>query len=134
MPATLKTRRKGPPHHHRLPIRPLLAGSTSSVWPGLNQSRGNGLPTVATAVGGVPELISDGDSGRLVPANDADALAKAIIEVAESDTVRYAIGESAQETITNDFSIGAQTGKLHDVYAEVLRWGLHSTLRLRHAL
>ena len=39
-----------------------------------------GRPVIATAVGGLPELIRDGETGRLVPPDDPEALAKAIIE------------------------------------------------------
>ena len=37
-----------------------------------------GTPVIATAVGGVPEIVADGDNGLLVPAGDADALAGAL--------------------------------------------------------
>jgi glycosyltransferase involved in cell wall biosynthesis len=40
-----------------------------------------GTPVVATAAGGVPSIVEDGETGRLVPTGDPDALAKAVLEV-----------------------------------------------------
>lgn len=45
-----------------------------------------GVPVVATRVGGVPELVEDGTSGRLVPPRDSIALAEAVIDLADSPT------------------------------------------------
>jgi len=45
-----------------------------------------GTPVVATRVGGVPEIVSDGENGFLVPADDADALADAVRRILEPAT------------------------------------------------
>jgi glycosyltransferase involved in cell wall biosynthesis len=47
-----------------------------------------GIPVIATRVGGVPELIDDGRSGRLVAPDDATGLAEAIVEAIEDSALR----------------------------------------------
>lgn len=54
-----------------------------------------GVPIVATEVGGIPELIRDRESGRLVPARDPDALARALIEALEDEASRRRWAERA---------------------------------------
>ena len=51
-----------------------------------------GCPSAATRVGGIPEVIEDKTSGRLLPAGDADALAKAIEELINERGVREKMG------------------------------------------
>jgi glycosyltransferase involved in cell wall biosynthesis len=47
-----------------------------------------GTPVVASAVGGLPEYVDDGETGLLVPPGDADALARALTRVLEDTNLR----------------------------------------------
>ena len=76
---------------------------------------------VATRVGGVPEVVDDGVSGVLVPAADAPALARAIVEVLRDEPRRAAMGEIARARIVRDFSVHARTERLLALYAELRR-------------
>jgi glycosyltransferase involved in cell wall biosynthesis len=59
-----------------------------------------GRPVVASAVGGIPELVREPDLGRLVPPEDPDALAKALMEVLGADTdVRAAFTHQARAEV-----------------------------------
>jgi len=78
------------------------------------------IPTVATAVGGVPELIVDSINGRLVPAGNSCALANAIIELAISRRLQEKFAKNAYQTIVSYFTFTRQTQKLHEIYTEVL--------------
>jgi glycosyltransferase involved in cell wall biosynthesis len=60
-----------------------------------------GVPTVATTGGALPEIV--GDSGRLVPPGDADALATAMAALLESPAIRQRLGERARDRITSTF-------------------------------
>lgn len=71
----------------------------ASDWEGhplsVMEAMAAGLPVVATGVGGVPELVRDGESGLLVPANDPQALASALKRLIDAPGERRAMGEAA---------------------------------------
>ncbi|MFQ5413449.1 MAG: glycosyltransferase family 4 protein [Phycisphaerae bacterium] len=64
---------------------PTLSEGTPHV---LVEARSNGLPVVATSVGGIPTMVADGWDGLLVPPKDPDALARAIDRVVEDGALR----------------------------------------------
>ena len=81
-------------------IRAAEAFCLSSVWEGVPLAAQEAIlvetPVVATAVGGMPELIEDRVSGRLVPKNDAAALRDALEEVLAGGDVVHAYTERAR--------------------------------------
>jgi len=62
------------------------------------------VPVVATAVGGVPEIVRDGVDGRLVPAGDVTALASAMIDLLEDGDTARRLGASARSRVEQDFT------------------------------
>jgi len=60
-----------------------------------------GTPVVATAVGGVPELVRDGENGLLVPAGDSDALAAAIRRLVDEPALRERLAGAAEASVRN---------------------------------
>ncbi len=78
-----------------------------------------GLPVIATAVGGIPEIVEDGVSGLLVPPQDAQALAGAIERLVEHPEERAAIGARAHERAKR-FDVKIIAGQLRDIYQRVL--------------
>jgi glycosyltransferase involved in cell wall biosynthesis len=65
-----------------------------------------GKPVVATALGGVPELIRDTETGFLVPPDDAGRMADAVEEVLAAPERRAAVGEAAYVEATSRFDVG----------------------------
>ncbi len=63
-----------------------------------------GLSLVGTDVGGIPDLISDGVTGLLVPANSPDALGAAIRKLVEAPEPRQAFGDAARQKAVAEFS------------------------------
>jgi N-acetyl-alpha-D-glucosaminyl L-malate synthase BshA len=61
-------------------------------------------PSVSTCVGGIPEVVEDGETGVLVPAGDAGALAKALEALIEDETWRHTLGRAAQARARERFS------------------------------
>ena len=80
-----------------------------------------GVPTVATAVGGIPEVLEDGRNGYLVPSGDAPALAQRIVSLLDNESVRLALGRAARDRIRNEFSFTAMSQKYHKLFKELVR-------------
>ena len=79
------------------------------------------IPVVATAVGGVPELIKDGINGFLVPPKDPVRLAERILNLAEDEALRDGFGQAGYDTIIEKFSFDRQSELLYAVYRSVLK-------------
>ena len=82
-----------------------------------------GLPVVATAVAGVPEAVADGVTGRLVPPEDADALARALAELAADRERARRMGEAGRRRIEADFDISTVAGAYLELWRGLLDAG-----------
>jgi glycosyltransferase involved in cell wall biosynthesis len=94
-----------------------------SVWPEplsrvLLEAMRIGRPVVATAVGGTPEAVEHGVTGLLVPRQDPEALAKAVIELLLDPERRARMGRAAAERARTDFDEDRLVTALLDVYRE----------------
>src|SRR5881397_2012054 len=78
-----------------------------------------GTPVVGTAVGGTPELIRDGETGRLVPPADAPALAAAILDLLRDPERARALARRGQALVLARHSIDAAMARTLEVYAAV---------------
>lgn len=67
-----------------------------------------GVPVVATAVGGTPEVVRDGFNGLLVPAGEPSLLAARILELCRDEPRRAAMGESGRRFMQLNFSFEGQ--------------------------
>ncbi len=77
-----------------------------------------GLPVVATAVGGNPELVNE-HNGALVPAADSDALTHALAQLVNDPQAIAARGARARQDVERDYSWPRATGALEDYYREL---------------
>jgi glycosyltransferase involved in cell wall biosynthesis len=78
-------------------------------------------PVVATAVGGVPEIVEDGINGILVPKERPDLLANAIKDCLAIPDKRRAMGEAGYQKVKSEFTFESQTQKLEAIYDEMLK-------------
>lgn len=76
-----------------------------------------GLPVVATAVGGVPEIIENEVHGLLIPPENPEALATAILRLLEDPQLRASLGKAGQERVQTRFTFPAVLESLRQVYA-----------------
>jgi glycosyltransferase involved in cell wall biosynthesis len=67
------------------------------------EAQSQGVPAIVTDVGGLPEIVADGESGLVVPPRDARALADAIITLADDAPGRKAMGDAAVRRVADVF-------------------------------
>lgn len=102
----------------------LVAGATLAVVPsvweeafGLSalEPMAAGRPVVATAVGGIPEIVVDGVTGRLVPPRDASALASAMAGVLQQPARAAAMGAAGRRRVREHFTLRSQVAALRGI-------------------
>jgi glycosyltransferase involved in cell wall biosynthesis len=79
-----------------------------------------GTPVVASAVGGIPEQVDDGQSGFLVPSGDAAALAACLHLVLSDESLRSRLGARAAERAQRSFDFERQVDAYLDWYTELV--------------
>ncbi len=95
----------------------------ASLWEGLPnvllETMALGLPVVASAVDGVPEVVENGKTGVLVAPSDPAALAKALRDLAEDPARRAALGASAHAVIKEKFTLRRMLDEYQNAYDAV---------------
>ncbi|BBP46622.1 glycosyl transferase [Thiosulfatimonas sediminis] len=86
----------------------------------LLQASQQGVPIVASAVGGIPEAVEDGVNGLLVPAADTKALQNAIEKLLQNPELRQQMGENAKQFMRQQFSVQQMVVGNHEVYQQLL--------------
>jgi glycosyltransferase involved in cell wall biosynthesis len=115
---------------YREDIPSVIAGMDIVALPSINEGMGRvlvmamalGKPIVATRVGGVAELLGDGEAGLLVPARDPIALAEAIGTLLQDPTRAQTLGEAGRRRALR-YSAEAMLDALTKVYREVMTHG-----------
>lgn len=79
-----------------------------------------GRPAVCTAVGGVPELVVEGETGYLVPPRDPQRLARRVIEVLSDSEARKRMGSAARDRVHTEFSLKASIAAAERALEEVV--------------
>lgn len=79
-----------------------------------------GCPSVATAVGGIPEVVQDGVDGLLVPFGDAEKLAEAIEKLIQDRQLRRRLGDAARINAAQRFSANAIIPRYEDLYYKLI--------------
>lgn len=116
-------------------IPEIMRGLDCFVLPSLGEGISNtileamasGLPVIATAVGGNPELVQEGRTGHLVAAADPGALARAIIDLAQSPESARVMGNAGRKRIEAQFSMTAMIDSYQQIYDRLLGRMLRST-------
>jgi len=80
-----------------------------------------GLPVVATATGGLPEVVEDGVTGVLVPPGDSQALAQAVIGLLRDPHLRQRLGRAGRERVLAEFTVDQIFTRALGVYEQVIR-------------
>lgn len=80
------------------------------------EAMARGIPTVATPVGGIPQVIENGTTGFLVKVDDVEALAEKLMLLLGNSTLRKTVGAASRETIKRSFSIERSVDEIVEVY------------------
>jgi glycosyltransferase involved in cell wall biosynthesis len=96
------------------PSVPTRGGKREGIPVVLMEAMATGLPVVASRLSGIPELVTDGVSGLLVPAGDEAALADALATLAKDPTLRARLGAAGRETVLRDFDVDRNAALLAD--------------------
>lgn len=91
----------------------------------------NGKPVIASAAGGIVDIVKDGETGRLVPPGDANTLAAAIRQLARDPDLRNRLAEGGRRHVERTFSWPVIIERLAGLYRELANDGTHNR-RKRH--
>ena len=78
-----------------------------------------GKPVVATAVGGTPEVVTEGDNGLLIPPRDAGALAGALERLLTDLALAQHLGANARTHVREHFSLDRLGREINEIYEEL---------------
>ena len=98
----------------------LFTSASESFCLGLLEAMSFGVPSVSTAVGGIPEVVMDGESGILVETAEAEALAGAVESLLHDPERRRAYGRAAQRRAVEKFSAAAIVPQYEALYRRVV--------------
>lgn len=99
----------------------LLPSYAEGLPMALLEAMGHGIPVVTTPVGGIPQAVSDGVNGVLVPPGDVGALTAAILGLLDDPGCAAAMGEAGRRTAIDRYDLGRIRTRLATLYDEVLR-------------
>ncbi len=78
------------------------------------------LPVVATSVGGIPEVISNNQTGFLIQPDDPDAIVDRVIQIYSDINLAKALGKAGQERIKSSFDVIPITNQIENLYSDLL--------------
>lgn len=111
---------------YREDVARLLTGADIFILPSRNESFGivlleamiAGLPMIATRVGGIPDVVEDGVTGILTEPGDSEALASAVVDLADNERKRQSLGRAGHTRWAERFTLDRCVEKTLEAY----RW------------
>ena len=86
----------------------------------LMEAMQNGLPVVATNVGGNPEMVTDSETGLLIPWADVESLKQAILRLVMDEKLRTRLGATARSVMLKRFSVERMVDETEELYLKNL--------------
>jgi len=122
---------------YRPDTRPLYAAANAFVLSSrteglpmvLLEAMGAGLAVIATRVGGVPDVVTDGANGLLVASSEPRELADAMARLADASALRQRLGEVARRHIRSGYSVERMAERYLDIYRTAARG--HATAKAK---
>ncbi|MGH7226535.1 MAG: glycosyltransferase, partial [Gemmataceae bacterium] len=99
----------------------VLCSLTEGISNSLLEAMATGLAVAATAVGGSPEVVVNGDSGLLFPVGDVRQLANILMLLQSRKDLRAKLGQEAMRRVGQHFSLCSMVRRYEEVYQDVAR-------------
>ena len=94
------------------PSVPTSEGKREGIPVVLMEAMASGIPVVASAISGIPELVEDGVSGLLVPPRDPRAVADALRRLLDDAPLRRQLGAAGREKVVREFDVHTNAAEL----------------------
>ncbi|NQV05522.1 glycosyltransferase [bacterium] len=94
----------------------VLPSLTEALPTVIAEAMAGALPVVATAVGGIPEMVNDGTTGLIVPPDSPQRLADAVKRLLSQPNLAAAMGAAGRRSALESFDVRSQAGHLADLY------------------
>jgi glycosyltransferase involved in cell wall biosynthesis len=94
----------------------VMSSLTEGLGTSLLDAMAAGKPVVATSVGGIPEVVVDGETGFLVPPRDHEAMARAIVRLLNDEPLRRRMGDAGRARVQSRFSAERMAQETLEVY------------------
>jgi glycosyltransferase involved in cell wall biosynthesis len=104
----------------------VLSSDNEGTPVALIEAMAAGCPVVATHVGGVPDLVTDGETGRMVPPRDPEALARALLALFDEPEKTSQMALRAQQRVLERHQARRVVADVDRLYQELLRAAGHS--------
>ena len=87
------------------------------------EAMARGKPVIATGVGGVDSIVTDGETGIVVPPSDSERLAERILEVLREPGMARRIGEAGREVVRTHFRVDQMVARTAALYRDIVPAG-----------
>jgi len=113
---------------HREDVPAILRGLDCAVFPSLHESipqvglqaMASGVPVVGSNIGGIPDVIRNGETGRVFPAGNAEALAACLKTTLGDREQSRILGRNALEFVGREYGLPSMLDRLEALYARLL--------------
>jgi len=97
----------------------VLPSSAEGLSLALLEALACGLPVIATAVGGNPEVLRQGETGWLIPPGDGNALCEAILALLHNSKMRAELGANGRAHVVRNYSLATMAERLVELYRQI---------------
>lgn len=109
-------------------IEEVLVGADVFLLPSQNESFGLAaleamsceVPVVASRVGGIPEVVVDGENGYLYPVGDVDGMAEGVVRILQDDALRVRMGRAGRERAEQVFAQDRVVARYREIYQRAI--------------
>jgi glycosyltransferase involved in cell wall biosynthesis len=98
----------------------VLPSHSEGVSLALLEAMAAGLPVIGSRVGGLPEVVADGENGLLIPPRDAGALADALERLLADPAGAQALGDHARRHVREHFTLERLGREINEIYEELV--------------